>query len=268
MTDEVGNTVGRRTSVGVLDPDCRWFRRVAVIAAVLLVSACGAADPDGKKTLVVHAAASLRASFTELESVFEAEHEDVDVRLSLGGSADLVTQILEGAPADVFASADTATMDRLGDRAVDPAAFATNTLQIVVPAGNPAGIDSFDDLADPDLDLVVCASEVPCGRATDSLAAAVGLELEPDSREQSVTDVLGKVTAGEAEAGVVYVTDVAAAGDAVEGIDVPEAADVVNTYPIAVVEGSQHEELARAFVELVRGDTGRRVLRDAGFGVP
>ncbi len=268
MTDEVGSTGGGRT--GVPDPALRFrgFRGIALVVALLLVTACGATDTAGKKTLVVHAAASLRASFTELVAVFEAEHEDVDVKLSLGGSADLVTQILEGAPADVFASADTATMDRLGDRAVEPVDFATNTLQIVVPPGNPAGIETLDDLADPDLDLVVCASEVPCGRATESLAAASGLELEPDSREQSVTDVLGKVAAGEAEAGVVYVTDVAAAGGAVEGITVPEAADVVNTYPITVVEGTRHEELARAFVELVRSETGRRVLRDAGFGVP
>lgn len=268
MTDEVGSTDGGPT--GATHPGLwfRGFRGVVLVVALVLMTACGATDTDGKKTLVVHAAASLRSTFTELEAVFEAEHEGVDVKLSFGGSADLVTQILEGAPADVFASADTATMDRLGDRAVDPVDFATNTLQIVVPSGNPAGVARLDDLADPDLDLVVCAPEVPCGRATDRLAAAAGLELQPDSREQSVTDVLGKVAAGEAEAGLVYVTDVAAAGDAVEGIAVPEAADVVNTYPITVVEGTRHEELARAFVEVVRSETGRRVLRDAGFGVP
>lgn len=235
---------------------------------LLVVAACGGGDADGKKTLVVFAAASLQDAFTELEAVFEAEHEGVDVTMSFAGSSDLVTQILGEAPVDVFASADTATMGRLGDRAIDPEDFATNTLQIAVPSGNPAGVETFDDLADPDLDLVVCAPEVPCGSAAQRAAAAAGVELQPDSREQSVTDVLGKISSGEADAGLVYVTDVAAAGDTVESIDLPAVARVVNTCPIAVVEGSEQEEIAREFVELVLGETGQRVLRDAGFGAP
>lgn len=235
---------------------------------LLVVAACGGGDAGGKKTLVVFAAASLQNAFTELEAVFEAEHEGVDVTMSFAGSSDLVTQILGEAPVDVFASADTATMGRLGDRAIDPEDFATNTLQIAVPSGNPAGVETFDDLADPDLDLVVCAPEVPCGSAAQRAAAAAGVELQPDSQEQSVTDVLGKISSGEADAGLVYVTDAAAAGDTVESIDLPAVARVVNTCPIAVVEGSEQEEIAREFVELVLGETGQRVLRDAGFGAP
>ena len=241
---------------------------VFTVLVLAVVTACGTGDPGGKKTLVVYAAASLQGTFTELEAQFEARHEGVDVLVSFGGSSDLVAQILGGAPADVFASADAATMERLGERAIDPEDFATNTLQIVVPPGNPAQIETMTDLAGPDVALVICAPEVPCGSATQKVAKAARIELQPDSQEQSVTDVLGKVAAGEADAGLVYVTDVIAAGDSVQGIDVPEAAGVVNTYPIALVEGSEREELAREFVQLVLGETGRQVLRDAGFGTP
>ncbi len=245
------------------------FRLGLAMLLVLVLAACGSGGNAGKKVLVVFAAASLSSTFGDLEAEFEAAHPDVDVTVSFGGSADLATQIRAGAPADVFASADQETMASLGDLVVDPAPFATNTLQIVVPAGNPGGVRSIADLAEADLDVVVCAPEVPCGRATREVAAAAGVELRPDSEEQSVTDVLGKVAAGEADAGLVYVTDVPPASrDAVEVIAVPEAAAVVNTYPIAVVQGSPRADRAREFADLVRGEAGQRVLRDAGFGPP
>jgi molybdate transport system substrate-binding protein len=193
----------------------------------------------------------------------------VKVEFSFGGSSDLVTQIQEGAPADVFASADTATMDKLvGDdlAGADPQDFATNTLEIVVPPGNPAGVTSFQDLAEKGLNLVICAPEVPCGAAARSVAENAGVTLSPVSEEQSVTDVLAKVTSGEADAGLVYVTDVKAAGDQVEGITFPESGSVVNTYPIAPVQGTDQADLAQEFVELVLGDTGQKILGDAGFG--
>ena len=235
---------------------------------LLLVTACGGGGETEKKTLVVFAAASLKGTFTELEAVFEADHEGVDVVVSFAGSSDLATQIEGGAPVDVFASADTATMDTLGERVIDPQDFASNTLQIVVPPGNPAGITTFDDLAGADVRLVVCAPEVPCGSATQKVATVAGVELRPASQEPSVTDVLGKVVSGEADAGLVYVTDATAAGDTVEGIAFPEAARVVNTYPLALVDGTEEDELAREFVELVLGEAGQRVLGDAGFGKP
>jgi molybdate transport system substrate-binding protein len=195
----------------------------------------------------------------------------VDVKLSFGGSSDLVAQIENGAPADVFASADTANMEKLVDAGLDggdPQDFATNVLEIATPPDDPAGVRSLQDLAKPGLKLVVCAPEVPCGAATRQVAGQAGVTLHPVSEEQSVTDVLGKVISGEADAGLVYVTDVTAAGDQVQGISFPESAGVVNTYPIAPVEGTEQPDLAREFIEMVLGDTGRRILRDAGFGQP
>ena len=248
------------------------MRRLAPALVLLLVplAACGDDDSD-TSTLTVYAAASLTATFSEIATDFEAEHDGVKVALSFGGSSDLVTQIQEGAPADVFASADTANMDKLtgaGLAAAPPRDFATNTLKIATPPDNPAGVTGFADLARPGLRLVVCAPEVPCGAATREMAEKLGVTLSPVSEEQSVTDVLGKVTSGEADAGVVYATDVIAAGDAVHGVRFPESGEVVNTYPIAPVEGSEESDLAPQFVDFVLGDAGQRILRDAGFGAP
>jgi len=248
---------------------------LAVLALALPLAACGS-DADGGSssgttTLTVYAAASLTATFEEIGKKFEADHEDVKVEFDFGGSSDLVTQIQEGAPADVFASADSATMDKLvdGDLAGDdPRDFATNTLEIATPPDNPAGVTGFQDLAKKGLQLVICAPEVPCGAATETMADDLGVTLKPVSEEQSVTDVLAKVTSGEADAGVVYVTDVTAAGDAVTGVTFPESGDVVNTYPIAPVKGTDAEDLADEFVDFVLGDTGQQVLADAGFGQP
>ncbi len=248
----------------------RLIPALAVLGLVLPLAACGGSDED-PTTLTVYAAASLTSTFEQLGKEFEAEHDGVDVQLSFGGSSDLVTQIQEGADADVFASADTANMDKLSGADLadgDPQDFATNTLEIAVPPGNPAGITGLQDLAKAGVNLVVCAPEVPCGAAAQGVADAAGVTLSPVSEEQSVTDVLAKVTSGEADAGLVYRTDVLGAGDAVEGIEFPEATSVVNTYPIVVVKGSGEPDLAREFVELVLGDTGRKVLSDAGFGHP
>ena len=240
--------------------------------ALGLTAGCGADDSSGSKassqTLTVFAAASLTKAFTEIGRDFEADHDGVRVRFSFGGSSDLVAQIQSGAPADVFASADTKNMDRLGSAATGAEDFASNTLEIAVPPHNPAGITSFQDLARPGVKLVICAVEVPCGAATHAVAEAAAVTLHPVSREQSVTDVLGKVTTGEADAGVVYVTDVKAAGDQVEGVPFPESSGVVNTYPISVLDGSKHGRLAAQFVAFVRGRTGQEVLARAGFAKP
>lgn len=263
------------------------MRRAAAGLALALTGAltgaaagCSAGEDDGTRLRVL-AAASLSGTFEELAAEFERTHEGVDVQLSFGGSADLVAQVQEGAPADVLATADTATMDRLVTEGLTdgaPEVFATNVLQLAVPAGNPAGVRGLADLdtgsstgagsAAEDVDLVVCAPEVPCGAAAVRLAEVAGVRLSPVSEEQSVTDVLGKVTSGEADAGLVYVTDVRAAGDAVEGIAVPEADQVVNEYPVATLADSDEADLAREFVELVLGATGREVLDTAGFGAP
>lgn len=240
------------------------------LAAVL--AGCGAPSSSADSgTLTVFAAASLNAPFTELAETFEEQHPGTDVRLSFAGSSDLATQISQGAPADVFAAADTRTMARLVEEGLiagNPQDFATNRLTIAVPPGNPAGIRSFADLARPDVRTVVCAAQVPCGAAAERVEAAAGVDLAPVSEEASVTDVLGKVTSGEADAGLVYVTDVQAAGDAAEGMVLPEADRAVTTYPIAPVQGSGEPELAAAFIALVTGSEGLQVLTDAGFGAP
>ncbi|WP_407317115.1 molybdate ABC transporter substrate-binding protein [Isoptericola halotolerans] len=255
--------------------------RAALLAAsaAAALTGCTTGESDDT-TLTVYAAASLSEAFELIAADFEAAHEGVDVRLNVGGSAGLVAQVQQGAPADVLATADTRTMDALvaDDLVGTPRAFATNTLQIAVPPGNPADVMGLADLVDPALHLVVCAPEVPCGAATTAVAARAGLVLRPASEEQSVTDVLGKVSSGEADAGLVYVTDVARAGDQVEGIAFPEADAAVNTYPIAAIDRTgrtgrtgrtaDQAELAQAFVDSVLADGGRATLADIGFAAP
>ncbi|PRZ04790.1 molybdate transport system substrate-binding protein [Isoptericola sp. CG 20/1183] len=254
-------------------------RRTARVTAALLAATSVAAGLAGcgpgpvaadGTTLTVFAAASLTEAFEQVADDFEADHPGVDVRLSLAGSSSLVAQIQQGAPADVFASADTTTMDELvaDDLVGTPQDFATNTLQIAVPPGNPAGVASLQDLAAPGLRLVVCAPQVPCGAATAATVDGAGIALQPVSEEQSVTDVLGKVTAGEADAGLVYVTDVARAGDQVDGIPFAESDAAVNTYPIATVTDTDQPELAREFVDAVLSPEGQAVLAGLGFAAP
>jgi molybdate transport system substrate-binding protein len=267
------------------------FRPSVLIAAGMLaagLSACAAGAPAGgpgtaagapassageptklSGTLTVFAAASLKATFTKLAAAFEAANPGTRVALSFAGSSDLATQISQGAPADVFASADTKNMAKLADAGLlDGAAtnFATNVLAIAVPPANPASIAAFADLARPGVRVVVCAGQVPCGAATATVEKVTGVTLNPVSEESSVTDVLGKVTSGEADAGVVYVTDVKTAGDRVKGIPFPEADQAVKTYPIATVGDSRNKQLAAAFLALVTGAEGKKVLHDAGFG--
>ena len=253
----------------------RLRRLVTVLIAVVVVAGGCASGAGGSRggadepvTITVMAAASLTDAFTEIGELFEKQNENVAVQLSFAGSATLVEQIQSGAPADVFASADTENMDKLGDEAVDAQGFASNTLEIAVPAGNPADVTSFADLAKPDLNLVICAPEVPCGSATRKVVEATGVDLSPVSLEQSVTDVLGKVASGEADAGVVYTTDLVGAGDQVEAIELPTSVNERNTYAIATVAGTQNTQAARKFVEFVLGDGGQQVLGDRGFGAP
>ncbi|WP_368496541.1 molybdate ABC transporter substrate-binding protein [Herbiconiux sp. A18JL235] len=260
--------------------------RLAAAAVVLTLTGCAGQTSGAETTattspgagsslsgsITVFAAASLKGTFTELAEEFEAAHPGTSVELTFAGSSDLVTQITEGAPADVFASADEKNMAKLTEAglidAEAPVDFATNVLTIAVPPGDPAGVTGIADLADPALKVVVCAPQVPCGAATTTVEEATGITLAPVSEESSVTDVLGKVTSGEADAGLVYVTDVIAAGDSVEGVAFPESSEAVNTYPIATVEASSRKELADAFVGFVTGEVGQGVLQAAGFGAP
>ncbi|GGM43358.1 molybdate-binding protein [Longimycelium tulufanense] len=245
----------------------------ATLALVATLSACGTGPggESGRRTLTVLAAASLTETFGQLEKRFEAAHPDVDVRLALGGSSDLAQQIVHGAPADVFAAANPDTMGsvvRAGLADGAPRTFARNELSIAVPPDNPRKIGSLADLARDGVVVVLCAPQVPCGAASTKVQREAGVRISPASEEQDVKSVLGKILAGEADAGLVYVTDVNAQQGKVRGIPFPEAASARNDYPIAVVRGSERADLARQFVELVRGEAGRDALTRAGFEVP
>lgn len=226
-----------------------------------------AAEPA---TVTVFAAASLTEAFDTLAEQFEREHPSVDVVTSYGGSAALAQQIVEGAPVDVFASAAEPPMRTVVDAglAVDPVVFATNTLELVVPAGNPAGVAGIGDLADTDLRIALCDASVPCGAASAKLLEQEGVSAAPDTLESDVKAVLTKVSLGEIDAALVYRTDVIAAGDRVEGIEVPGAASVVNNYPIVALAEVRAADAAAAFVAFVTGGDGRAVLAEAGFGGP
>jgi molybdate transport system substrate-binding protein len=248
-------------------------RLVIAVLALLLISGCGSTQQPApaKAEIIVFAAASLKKTFTDIGEQFTTENPDTSIEFTFAGSSDLVTQLTQGAQADVFAAADTKNMDKAaqaGLLAGDPVTFASNTLTIAVAPGNPKKIASFKDLTQQGLSVVVCAPQVPCGSATQKVEEATGLKLNPVSEESSVTDVLNKVETGEADAGLVYVTDAIGAGDKVATVPFPEAAGAVNTYPIAVLKESKSQELARKFVDLVTGDAGQKVLNAAGFAKP
>ncbi|AHH93936.1 molybdate ABC transporter substrate-binding protein [Kutzneria albida] len=254
---------------------------VLVCAAATLLAGCGGGASTGSGpsstaaqqtgTVTVLAAASLTASFNQLKTQFEAAHPGVTVKISYDGSAALVQQITNGVGADVFASADQANMDKVVKAGLNdgaPQVFARNKLEIAVPPANPKGIAGFADLAKPGVVLVVCADPVPCGAATKKVSQATGVTLHPASQETAVTTVLAKVQAGEADAGLVYVTDVNSAGSKVKGIPFPEADKAVNDYPITVLRNAPQSALAKQFVEFVRGGKGHEVLGKVGFETP
>jgi molybdate transport system substrate-binding protein len=228
-----------------------------------------AGKPTG--TVTVFAAASLTGVFTDLGHRLEQQDPGLTVRFNFAGSSALATQITQGAPADVFASADQAQMDvvtKAGLQQGAPAVFTKNVLEIAVPKGNPGHVTGLADFAKPDLTLAVCAPQVPCGAAAQKVFAAAHVADKPDTEEQDVKAALTKVQLGEVDAALVYATDVKAAGDKVEGIDFPEAQDAVNSYPICVLKATPNPRAAQAFVDLVRSPTGRQALTDAGFRSP
>jgi molybdate transport system substrate-binding protein len=261
----------------------RTRRAVPFLSALLLVglTACGSgsgssnagsssAAPAGG-SLTVYAAASLKKTFTDIGEQFKTDKPGWNVDFTFAGSSDLVTQLTQGAKADVFASADTKNMDKASTADLlsgNPVNFASNTLVIVTAPGNPKKVASFADLARPDLSVVVCAPQVPCGSATQKVEQATKVTPNPVSEESSVTDVLTKVTSGQADAGVVYVTDALGVGDKVTAVDFPESSAAVNTYPIAVLKSAADATAAKKFVDLVTGEAGQKVLSQAGFAKP
>lgn len=231
--------------------------------------AAGSTAPAAPKTLTVLAAASLTETFNAMKAQFETDNPGVTVRISYGGSSDLASQIVNGAPVDVFAAASDATMKTVTDKSLTAAAptiFATNVLQIATQPGNPKGIASFADLAKPDLKVVVCAPQVPCGAAEQKIETATGVKLTPVSQETDVKSVLGKVSSGNADAGLVYVTDVTAAKGSVQGVTFPEAQQAVTNYPIAVIKNAPQADLAQKWIDMVTGEFGQKTLNAAGFG--
>lgn len=246
------------------------MRRLAVLALLLPLAACGgedAGDGDGDGELTVLAAASLTDVFEELAAPFEEEH-DVDVTFSFGSSTDLAESAADGAPGDVLATADEASMTLAEDAGVtgDVETFATNVLTIVVPTGNPAGIESLDDLANAT--WVRCTDEVPCGKVAVALLDANGVTAEPVSLEEDVRATLDKVVSGEADAGLVYATDAVAAGGDVEAVEIPGAEDALTSYVVTTLEQSEDAGLAADWVAWVTSEEGRAILADAGFGSP
>ena len=249
-------------------------RPLAALAAVVVLglaacSAPSADEPDGG-TLTVYAAASLTDVFERLGGQFRDEHPEIELNIGYGSSAGAARAIVEGAPGDVFASADERQMQVVTDAGLarDPVVFAANVLTIAVPKGNPAGVTGLADFARDDLALAVCAPEVPCGAAAERLFEAAGVAAVPDTYEEDARAALNKVELGEVDAALVYVTDVRSLPQWVEGIDVPEAERIVNRYPIAVLRDARDAEAARAFVDLVLSEDGRRALADFGFWAP
>ncbi len=221
--------------------------------------------------IVVFAASSLTAAFTEIGEVLMAESPDANVTFNFAASSDLVAQIAEGAPADVFASADWSNMTKLtdaGDHATESVVFATNRAEIIVGPGNPKGITGVADLADEELILVLCAPEVPCGKYAATVFENAGVTVAPKSLEENVKGVVTKVTLGEADAGVVYATDIAAAGASAEGVQIPAEFNVVAEYPIVVTKDAPNAEGAEAFIDFVRGERGQEILASYGFLAP
>lgn len=230
-----------------------------------------AAGPAAVGALTVFAAASLTDAFTELGEAFTAANPDADITFSFAASSALVTQIGEGAPADIFASADLSSMAKLteaGDNASEPEVFTTNLAEIIVGPSNPKGIAGVADLADDDLIVISCAPEVPCGRYAEQVLDNAGVAVAFKSLEENVRAVVSKVTLGEADAGIVYVTDVISAGDAADGVEIPPDINVVAEYPIAVTKEAPNPEAAQAFIDFVLSDAGQAILASFGFVSP
>lgn len=261
----------------------------AAVTGAMLLAGCGSDTPTGATptpaassaasgsageitgTVTVFAASSLKKSFDALAETFRAAHPGVTVSLSYDGSSALATQLTSGAPADVFASADEKNMKTVTDAqltADEPTLFASNTLQIAVKPGNPKGIKGLADLAKTDVATVLCAPQVPCGRAAATALTAAGVTVVAVSEQDNVSSVVTQVSEGDADAGLVYRTDVAANTGKIEGVDFPESSGAVNRYPIVALKGASNAAGARAFVDLVAGPDGQQVLAHNGFVTP
>ena len=226
------------------------------LLAGFLLAGCGGPDAN---TVTVFAASSLTSPFTQIADIYEQQHPGTTVAVTFGGSADLVAQLEQGAPASALATADEATMAKADWTSPQP--FATNAMTIVIPEGNPGAVRGIADLSNPDLTVVICAPQVPCGAATAAIEQSAGIDIAADSEESAVADVLGKVSSGQADAGIVYQSDLGSAG--VTGIAIPDSVNAINTYMIAA-----RDTRGREFLDTVLSEQGQQVLADNGFGPP
>jgi molybdate transport system substrate-binding protein len=257
------------------------IRLAAAACLALAAAACGGDDDRGHAatagttaagtatgSITVFAAASLTDAFGEVADAFEEATPGASVEMNFGASSALREQILAGAPADVFASANTSNMDQLVEADAvegEPEVFVTNELEIAVPAGNPGDVDGLDDFGDADLNIGLCAEEVPCGQFGREALASAGVTPAQDTDEPDVRSLLTKVEAGDLDAGLVYHTDVLAAGDEVEGVEVPDEHNVIAEYPLAALSASGNAALAAAFVDFVLSEDGQDILESYGF---
>ncbi|WSN14897.1 molybdate ABC transporter substrate-binding protein [Micromonospora sp. NBC_01699] len=231
----------------------------------------GSSSPGVTGTITVFAAASLTESFTAIGKDFEAANPGAKVTFSFAGSSALATQINQGAPADVFASAAPANMKTVTDAGNGdgtPTTFVKNQLVIAVPKGNPNGVTGLTDLTKPDAKVALCAEQVPCGAAAKKALTAANVKLTPVTLEQDVKGALSKVKLGEVDAALVYRTDAKASTADVDGIEFPESAGAINDYPITVLKSAPNQAGAQAFVAYVLSDAGKSVLTQAGFQAP
>ena len=259
----------------------RWLPAVAALA-VLALAGCGGGQQAARSspgsssagvtgTVNVFAAASLTESFTRIGKDFEAANPGATVKFNFAGSSALATQINQGAPADVFASAAPANMKTVtdaGNGAGTPTTFVKNQLVIAVPKGNPTNVVGLPDLAKPGVKVALCAPQVPCGAAAAKALATANVKLTPVTQEQDVKAALSKVKLGEVDAALVYRTDARAAVSDVDGVEFPESASAVNEYPIVVLKSAPDKAGAQAFVAWVLSGKGRTVLTAAGFQAP
>jgi molybdate transport system substrate-binding protein len=263
----------------------RFMRALAGMTAVAVagIAGCGGDNDAGSSPntgassagstggITVFAAASLTEPFTQIGRDFEAANPGTTVKFNFGGSSALATQINQGAPADVFASAAPKNMQTVtdaGNAEGTPTTFVNNQLVIAVPKGNPTGVKTLADLAKPGVKVALCAAEVPCGAAATKALAAAKVKVTPVTLEQDVKAALSKVKLGEVDAALVYRTDAKAASSDVEGIEFPESASAINDYPIAVLKNAPNKAGAQAFITYVLSDKGKTVLTAAGFQAP
>lgn len=250
------------------------MKRVVVlpllVAGALGASCSSSGSGSASSTLTVYAASSLTGTFTEIGKDFEAAHQGVRVQFSFGSSGDLATQIVQGAPTDVFASAAPKNMQAVIDAgdAKSSVDFAANEAEIAVPPSNPKAITSLEDLANPGVRVAICVPTAPCGALATSILDKAGVSVTPTATPPDVKSTLAVVESGEIDAGIVYVTDVAAAGDKVEGVKIPDAQNQTTEYPIAALKAASDSDVAKAFIDYVTSTAGQDVLAKAGFLKP